>query len=379
MDEVLADLEAPDEPSREACGALLGELARMCAAGGWERFARPPVAPDGDAFPDRWEPTPEGVATIAQRLCAHAGVDDLAVTIVDRRGEAGVQGKKVTTELELVEVTAKGARFDLYSIGDDAVVGTIAHEVGAALAPRWRTPDAPYRGVASSEIDHDARWRGSIAAVYAGLGVPAANAAFQEYKLGRYQAHLGYAPVEYEVVKAGQLTVDELGFLLAVQAVAQGAPAPRGLGGVQLDAVHAWMEALAERGGALRALCGMPEGQLARPAPAPLPPGGAIVVAGEHAKRARRVYRVPGSRAGVGVLVGMVVGGLGAGVLGARSSIPFVIGGGALIGAAVGKRSRFDRCSSCVHLVPLAAPACPHCGGEVAGLLTSRADALDLD
>jgi hypothetical protein len=378
MDDVLADLAlAPDEPSRETCAALLGELARLCAVGGAERFARAPVAPDGDAFPDRWEPTPEGVATIARRLCAHAGVDDLVVTIVDRRGEAGVTGKKVTTELELVEATAKGARFDLYSIGDDAVVGTIAHEVGAALAPRWRTPDEPYRGVAAPEIDQDARWRGSIAAVYCGLGVPAANAAFQEYKLGIYQAHLGYAPVEYEVVKAGQLTVDELGFLLAVQAVAQDAPVPRGLGGVQTDAVAAWMDALADRGPALRALCGI-AGALARPAPAPLPPGGALVVA-DAPPRARRVFRMPGSRAGVGVLVGMMVGGLGAGVLGARSAVPFVIGGGALIGAAVGKRSRFERCSSCVHLIPPAAPCCPHCGGEVAGMLTSRVDALDLE
>src|SRR6516225_4739980 len=130
MDDVLADLAlAPDEPAPDTCAALLGELARLCAVGGAERFARAPVAPDGDAFPDPYEPTPEGIATVAQRLCAHAGIDDLAVTIVDRRGEAGVAGKKVTTELELVEVTDHGARFDLYSIGDDAVVGTIAHEV----------------------------------------------------------------------------------------------------------------------------------------------------------------------------------------------------------------------------------------------------------
>ncbi|HTJ41763.1 MAG TPA: hypothetical protein VL463_06685 [Kofleriaceae bacterium] len=374
----------PEQPDRDTCEMLLAELAKLVAAGGWERFARPPVVPGAGAFPDPYEATPAGVGTIARRLIAHAGEGDLAVTIVDRRAEAGrgPQDKKVPTELELTSVEERRARFDLYSIGDDEVAGTIAHEVGTALAARWQTPDAPYRGVVASVIDRDARWRGSIAAVYAGLGVLAANAAFQEYKLGRYQAHLGYAPVDYEIVKAGQLTVDEIAYLVAVQAIVRDGVVPKGLGGVQTDVVRAWIDALRDRAGELRAMLGVPDPAppLARDAPGALPPASELVVAGDVEPPPRRVFRMPSTRAGLGVLVGMVALGVGAGAVGAgRGAIPIVIAGGAIAGAAIGSRSRLDRCSSCVHVLPSGSVACPHCGGEIAGLLTSRADALDVE
>src|SRR5262249_38753401 len=135
----------------------------------------------------------------------------------------------------------------------------------------------------------------------------------------------------------------------------------------------------------LRARLGMPAiaawPALARGPAAPLSaePADVLVEAGDVAAPARRVLRVPGTRVGIGVLLRMALGGAGVGLAGPAGAVPIAIAGGAIAGAAVGSRSRYERCSSCVHVLPAAASACPHCGGEVAGLSTSRADALDVD
>src|SRR5437870_4086343 len=103
MDDVLAGVTgAPEAPDGDTCEVLLDELARLIVAGGWQRFARSPVVPGDDAFPDPWERTPRGVATVARRLIAHAGVDDVRVVVADRRGDAGSTAKVTPTELELV-------------------------------------------------------------------------------------------------------------------------------------------------------------------------------------------------------------------------------------------------------------------------------------
>src|SRR6185295_3223367 len=86
MDDVLADLTgAPEAPDAATAAALLDQLARLVAVAGWARFVRPPVVPGPAAFPDRWEPSAAGIATVARRLLAHAGADDLRIAIADRR------------------------------------------------------------------------------------------------------------------------------------------------------------------------------------------------------------------------------------------------------------------------------------------------------
>src|SRR5256885_1031009 len=102
---------------------------------------------------------------------------------------------------------------------------------GPLLAP----PIAPARaafperlrptGAGGVDIDGRDLERGSVAAVYLGLGVLAANAAYQQYtSSGRTNG--AYMPLEYDVIKSGHLTMSELAFLLAVQAVARGEHEP---------------------------------------------------------------------------------------------------------------------------------------------------------
>jgi len=377
-------IDVPEGPDRDGRAALLDELGQLVAAGGWERLARAPVVPGPTAFPDPWARSPLGVATVARRLLWHAGIGDLAVVVADRRGDAGPMPDKVPTDVELAGVERGRARLDLYSIGDDDVVGAIAHEVAAAVAVRWAAADAPYRGT-TPVVDADTKWRGSIAAVYLGLGVLAANAAFQEYRGGAYQPTLGYAPAEYHVVHVGGLTIAELGFLLAVQAQVRDAGLPDGLSRPQAEHARAWHKALAGRGDELRAHLGVPAPAtwpaLERPAPAPLPElDEEDVVLALAPRPAPPVYRVGYTRTGSGVVVGAVTVGVGAAAMGAPpAAIGIAVMAGAVAGYAAGHAIKIDRCSECVTVLPAAAGECPHCGGRVVGRLASRNDRLELD
>jgi len=90
-----------------------------------------------------------------------------------------------------------------------------------------------------------------------GLGVLAANASFQEYSGGAYKPHLGYAPIEHDIMRAGHVPMDALAFLLAVQAVTRGAELPRGLRDPQSEAPRAWLAALGGIGAARRGFLGV--------------------------------------------------------------------------------------------------------------------------
>src|SRR5262249_35905166 len=158
------------------------------------------------------------------------------------------------------------ASFVVNFIGSDDVVGTLAHEVGVVHAVLARGDGAsPYRAAEvpmleragaddrEREVDPDRDLeRGSIAAVYLGLGVMAANAAYQQSsQAGRFNG--AYVPLEYEVIRAGYLPMSSLAYLLAVQATVRGdRDVPDGLSGPQRDEVGAWIDALRPDAQALR-------------------------------------------------------------------------------------------------------------------------------
>jgi hypothetical protein len=268
--------DAPDAPGRTDVEWLIRQLARLVEVGGAARLLAEPIAPEPASFPDAWQASPARVVRVIERLLWHAGVER-RVVVVDRRDESGTTHRRVATECDVVDIDVNGPTIDLdlHSIGDDDVVGTLAHEVGVAVAVISGVAGGdPYRDRAAvSAWSEDDLRIGSVAAVWAGLGVLAANAAFQQYSGGVFQPHRGFAPVEYDVIRAGHLPLPALAFLLAIQIELRDARLPRGLGRPQTDEVRAWQRALRGKSATLRSLLGIAADAtpLARTPPPPLP------------------------------------------------------------------------------------------------------------
>jgi len=180
---MMTEPATPDAESREQ---LLDVLAEFVAKDGAGAFLLPPVEPGDAAFPEPWAASKPGVVLLLRRLAWHAGLDR-EIELEDRRAGAPPTERKPQTRVELIEVRRRSAVFVLRFIGEDDVPGTLAHEVGIAYAVLHRPDEAdPYRTaeapIISVDPDVDLE-RGSIATVYLGLGVLAANAARQQHTI----------------------------------------------------------------------------------------------------------------------------------------------------------------------------------------------------
>jgi hypothetical protein len=310
---------APDATDREW---LLDALAELVEHRGAEALLAPPVVPGAKAFPERWRPTRAGVTEVARRCAAHAGLVGVRIDVVDGRDAGFSVDPTAPTELEVDAVAPTSATLVLAVLGRDDVAGAACHAIGAVIAALGRIAQAgPFRSTDEVGGDEDTRRRGAVAAVWAGLGVLAANAAYQQYTYGT--PINGYAPIDYRVVQAGAVPMSALAFLVAVQAELRGATGlPEGLKGPQRDETRAWRKALAGRGAALRDRLGIAAG--ARGADR-RPPLAAIDCEPEDV----------GGGAGAGVGVGVVVGGGGGGGVG-------VGGGGGGVGGVGGGGGRDD-------------------------------------
>ena len=409
----MAEPSAPDAGTREQVLALLADLI---ARAGAERFLRPPVAPGAAAFPDPWAPTPAGVQVLLRRLAAHADLDACGVREVkidDRRAGKPVTERMPATRIEAAELRGGVATFVLGYVGADDVGGTAAHEVGALFAAMHRPVRAdPYRSAEPPAIEVEAgdAERGSIATVYLGLGVLAANAAFQEYsRAGKFNG--AYEALEHDVLRAGAVAMSVLAYAVAVQAVVRAellgiaADAPKGLRRPQNDEVSAWIGALRGRGGALverlglGASCvrdadpgghgstavagGLVTGAVARSrtreAAVAFADVDAAAVARDERANARRIaFRWRTNRGGVGVIAGAVVG-VGFALIAGRGIAPWLVFGGAGSGHAIGRRVRVRRCSACSTVVREDADVCPRCGAALRGNIERLADRLDAE
>lgn len=386
----MAEPAAPDATSREH---LLDELAELVAGGGPGPLLQAPVEPGAAAFPEPWAPTPAGVTLLLRRLAWHGGIVR-EICADDMREAAPPTERKPATRVELVELrtpphatgetgagagAAASALFAIGYIGEDDIAGTLAHEIGVAHAVATRRDEAdPYRTVERSvvEVDPDLDLEhGSIATVYLGLGVLAANAAFQQYSRGGRTA---YDPLEYDVLRAGYVPMSDLAFLLAVQAVVRGETAPpRGLSPPQRDEVVAWLGALRGKTAALRDRLGIAadaRGQ-ARPAverfadavlaPAPVPP--------------KNAFRWRTHRGGVGLIAGTVLGVSCAAIVASRGMAPIFAFGGAAAGHIVGRRVPVPRCSACATVLPPDATTCRRCGAVLRGEIESLSQRLEAE
>jgi len=367
----------PDADTREQLLAVLGEFVGTCGAGS---LLMPPVAPGTAAFPEPWARTPAGVRLLLRRLLWHAGIDREVVLDDQRTAGAPPTERKPTTRVELVEVHRDAAHFTLGFIGTDDVAGTLAHEVGTLHAAMHRPDDHdPYRTAKPPTVTVDPDLdpqRGGVATVYLGLGVLAANAAYQQYtRPGRFNG--GYVPHEYDVVRAGELPMSALAFLLAVQAIVRGEEAPpKGLSPPQRDEVAEWMKALAAQRAQLCERLGVPIGVASAPRPDVIVFEDVEPVA--EAVPRRVAFRWQTNRGGVGLFAGAVAG-VGIAFALSRGMAPFIAIGGATAGHVIGRRVRTPRCSACASVVPPSATSCRKCGALLRGEIAHLSERLEAE
>lgn len=374
----MAEPDAPDTESREH---LLDVLAEYVARAGASPLLLPPIEPGPATFPEPWAPTRPGVVLVLQRLLWHAGIDR-DVELEDRRvAGAPPTERKPETRVELFELRGRQARFALGFVGNDDVAGTLAHEVGVAFAAAHRPDQAdPYRTAEPTviAIDPDVDLtRGSIATVYLGLGVLAANAAFQEYsRAGRFNG--AYEPLDYDVLRAGHVPMSALAYLLAVQAIVRGEDAPpAGLAPPQRDETVAWLAELHGRRAELRTRLGI--AQDARGDDRPAVVRFADVALDDEPAPPKIAFRWRTHRGGVGLLAGLVLGAGVATAVATRDGSLVAIVGGAAAGHVVGRRVRVPRCSGCANIVPLDATTCRSCGASLRGDIARLADRLEAE
>ena len=370
-------------PSRERRDRLLAILGDLVARGGPQPLLAPPVAPGQGSFPEGMRATRGGMMGLLRRLAWHVG-DKRAVVLSDERLGAPPTERKPETRIALTRMTEKELHFTLGFIGHDDVVGTAAHELGVAYAALHRAENTdPYRAPNEPDVTIEERdlERGSIAAVYLGLGVLAINAAFQEYsRPGRFNG--AYSPLEYDVLRAGYVPMSDLAYLIAVQAVLRGAiDEPVGLAPPQRDEVVAWMTALRSQAqaGVLRGRLGIssevPAGA-ARPLPEPFTD---IDLADDPAPPRKIAFRWRTHRGGVGFVAGAVIGLGVATMIASQQASPLIAIGGAGLGHLFGRRVRVPRCSGCASVVDATATTCAHCDAALRGDIARLGDRLEAE
>ncbi len=376
---------APGQPALARCDELLLLLAAWIARDGAAGLLAVPVEPGRDAFPDPFEASAAGIRTLLRRLAWHAGVglDARTVTVRDERAGAPPTSRRPETTIEVTAIRRRELCATLGLIGEDDVLGTAAHELGVAYAAIVRSdPTDPYRAAELLEIaiepDRDLE-AGSLATVYLGLGVLAVNAAFQQYsRPGRFNG--AYSPLEYDVIRAGYAPMSELAYLLAVQALIRGEPAPpAGLLPPQRDEVSAWLAALAGQGTAICERLGIAGAPRSEPRlrAEPFTDHDALPVPPASPHAARAGFRWHGHRGGAGMIAGMVFGGVTA--IAALHYLPVFVVAGAGLGQVAGRRAQVTRCSLCAETVPRGASACASCGAVLRGDIRRLRDRLDAE
>lgn len=374
---------------------LLADLATLIARGGAWRFLRGSVvSADQTHYPDVWDETRGGVARVLARTLWHAHAPFEAVLEDIRAAGAQEAGLLRNTLLQLARVDAQGARFELNHVGNDDVAGIAAHEVGRAFVGWLAHAGHPFRTTPEDDLPTPAL--GSLAAVYLGLGVVAANAAYHQRTAGQITGNLSYHA--HDVARIGGLNVNELSFLLAVQAEVRDdvLPALATLRRTQADAVAAWRAALEDHDDELRHLLGISSTTDDAEAPHRPPEPRAVAVEAEleevlvtKPNHGRRVFRVPEKRlrgrALLGGLFGFIAGCVAVGVIGAANALlsGFMIFGPVVIGFGVGfmlsdKRPLY-RCATCESFLEATAAVCPACGGTIAGDIAHRNERLDAE
>lgn len=372
-------MDATWPPTGETA-VLLGQLAEMIERGGAAHLLDAAVVrADERDFPEAWQPTAAAVERLLARLLWHAHVD-LDVAIDDLRGGGGASAMLSRSAIVWIETIDGVAAFQIEVIGNDNVAGALSHEVGRAYLG-WIAAATPYRDDRAPPSERD----GTIAAVYLGLGVVAANASAYQRTAGKLIGQT--AVTEWDVVVTGGLATQDILYLLAVQAVLRGASiaAHATLRSAELrDRLAGAIAELSRHRDAIAAHLGV-DLDATRPTLErdPAPATVADADRPEPDARARftgqRTYRLKrsklASRAALGLLAGVAITGTCASIFGVLpTSFLAVMIAPAFLGGAIGARNVSDYCTRCGVGLAADATRCVGCGATVAGRVDREAD-----
>ncbi|MBA3456590.1 MAG: hypothetical protein H0T42_26105 [Deltaproteobacteria bacterium] len=358
-------------PQRELVVALASMIRRF----GAERLLEAPlVRADTKHFPDPWEPKLHTVHQLLYRLCWHAHIDP-EIAVVDTRPIRDDDTSMLrTSSIEIASCEAGVATFEVAYIGNDDVAGKLAHNVGQIFLEL--APDEPFRTARSAADERD----GSVAAVFLGLGVVAANAAMYRRHASRLVGREVHS--EHQIASAGGLDIADITMLVAIQDLLRDEvqDALKTLHGPQREWVEQWKAILDPHEDELREMLGLDEERPPRPLSRP---ARARVVAEEaHHENpkfnlGRDVARVR-QRSWYGIVPGAFLGLFAVAGLVGVSVLPVGVVSvvvGLTAGTAFGwwRWCRpFYTCSegACLRLILASAKKCPSCGGTVADTIT---------
>jgi hypothetical protein len=364
-------------PLAPAQGELIAALAGLIRRGGAARFTQAHVvAADANDFPEAWKPSLTAVHRLLYRVAWHAYLD-IEIALNDVRPAKAFDGRMLTrTELELLSAGAGKATFDLAALGNDDIAGRAAHVIGDAFLAL--APVDPFRDAAPGKHEV-AEAEASVAAVYLGLGVLAANWSMHRRSAteqrGRSIAH------EEVVEEYGGISIGDVMLLVAIQDLVRDdhSPALATLLPPQADWLERWRAALEPHEDEVRSLLGLDDihaVELTRPA-APREPPVAAEPDLKLFNRGRKTFRVP-DRGRHRAFFGFV-GGIAAFAIPGVGLVAGPIG--MALGAVAGwvAARRFFVCSDpeCRRVMPTAVETCPGCGGTIAETIKHASDRLD--
>lgn len=401
-------------PSADEQAWLRTSFAELVSAAGFEHTVAVPLAlPDEDHFPDRWTPDGFGVRRLALRLLRYAGLDDLEVSVELFEGEREVEldghGHARNSRHKGAAAWFAGIEDGVCIFGaelsqlDDplGIVAAMAHEIAHA-----------FRCAHELEVDdRDEEERlTDLTTVYLGFGLLTTNAT------SRHRSSGDTFTLQWSHRTLGYLPPQAMSWALALWCRARGlgrTEVRRIAGALETNQAGYFKAALAElpEAEALRSEIGIPpRDRWPDPIPlaelvAPIADDEALVeqeaqMRAEGAPRhlpnaGHPVFRVRRTRAiqffGLGLVLGCLATvasfSFAAYLLAAEAAGPLIRVAlwlpvvGAIVGAAIGRRKRYDYCSdpACEHVVTASDPACPGCGGTLAGEIRRRSDRLDAE
>jgi hypothetical protein len=358
--------------------ALLAELATLIARGGaWRFLFAPVVTADTTCFPGGWDESRAGLARVIGRTLWHAYLPVQAEVHDVRKPAVRSFQLLRETKVALTRIDRRSVTLEVSALGNDDVPGIVSHEVGRAFVGWLGHDGAPFRTASTGELPTP--HAGSIAAVYLGLGVIAANVAYFDRSAGDHRER-----AERPRRRDG-IDVADLAFLLAVQATVRGAvpPAFWTLRPTPADYVARWRRDLAPHAGELRGLLGLDDSALApppRPAtPAPVHVHSAIAERDLHKHNlGQPVFRYAEDNnvtaTVFGTFAGAVMGAAAVAVAPVHglATVAGVVAMAAGVGIGVWKRRLL--CASCGGAVSKTDTICERCGGRFVGDLTRLED-----
>lgn len=359
---------------------LLVMLASMIRRFGGERFLEARlVAANKKDFPDPWEGTRQSMHQLLYRLCWHAYIDP-EIVVEDHRPPHDPTGMLRTSEIEIASASpghdakARVVTFHLTAIGNDDVAGLLAHKIGEVFLDL--APGEPFRSTPRIPDEREA----SVAAVFLGLGVPAANAAMYRRHASEIRGRDEHS--EQQIAHAGGLDIADITMLLAIQDILRDEvqDALSTLHGAQKEWVEQWKDVLDPHEDELRELLGLDEDRQPRRLARPEAPRTAPAYDENARKRVnvgRETMRVK-RQSFLGTWAGMFVGAFGLLAIPALGPIGALLGGATIAGGTLVGWAKWSRpyyvCTdgACGRFVGANDATCPHCGGAITKTLSPK-------